>query len=57
MFKVLAALTALGTLMSAAIAQETRPITQITLSSGGLAEIVRKARVTGSGLVEVEIPT
>ncbi|GHD21019.1 DUF4139 domain-containing protein [Tianweitania populi] len=57
MFKVLAAATALGTMMSAAVAQENGPITQVTLSSGGLAEIVRTARVTGSGLVEVDIPT
>ncbi len=37
-------------------AAENGPITSITLSSGGLAEIVRKAELDSSGLIEMTVP-
>uniref|UniRef100_UPI003D0B0E7D DUF4139 domain-containing protein n=1 Tax=Roseibium sp. TaxID=1936156 RepID=UPI003D0B0E7D len=41
---------------SAGWAAENGPITSITLSSGGLAEIVRKAELDSSGLIEMSVP-
>ncbi|WP_299471637.1 DUF4139 domain-containing protein [uncultured Roseibium sp.] len=43
-------------LPSAALAEESGPITSITLSSGGLAEIVRKADIDSSGEIAMTVP-
>ncbi|MBN9669931.1 DUF4139 domain-containing protein [Roseibium aggregatum] len=40
----------------AALAAENGPITSITLSSGGLAEVVRKADIDSSGLINMTVP-
>lgn len=43
-------------LPAAAFAADNGPITSITLSSGGLAEVVRKADIDSSGLINMTVP-
>ncbi|WP_417710253.1 DUF4139 domain-containing protein [Roseibium aggregatum] len=43
-------------LPAAAFAADNGPITSITLSSGGLAEVVRKANIDSSGLINMTVP-
>jgi len=41
---------------SAALSADNGPITSITLSSGGLAEVVRKADIDSAGLINMTVP-
>ncbi|WP_298814637.1 DUF4139 domain-containing protein [uncultured Roseibium sp.] len=41
---------------AAVLAAENGPITSITLSSGGLAEVVRKADIDSTGLINMTVP-
>lgn len=41
---------------SLALAADNGPITSITLSSGGLAEVVRKAEIDSDGLIDMTVP-
>ncbi|MTH94924.1 DUF4139 domain-containing protein [Roseibium sp. RKSG952] len=43
-------------LSSSALASENGDITNITMSSGGLAEIVRKATISEDGIIKMEVP-
>lgn len=49
-------MTDITTLLSPAYCANNGPITSINLSSGGLAEIVRKASITSSGQITMTIP-
>lgn len=43
-------------LSSSALASDNGEITSITMSSGGLAEIVRKATISEDGIIKMEVP-
>ena len=43
-------------LPAGAFGADNGPITSITLSSGGLAEVVRKADIDSSGLINMTVP-
>lgn len=55
-FRPRAALFLCLTVPSTAIAADNGPITSITLSSGGLAEIVRKADIDSTGQINMTVP-
>lgn len=55
--KMFMAAALVGTALSThAMAETNGPISSVTLSSGGLAEIVRKAEVKGGGDIRIEVP-